>query len=477
MLLLMAAASPAASQTTQVPPPADTARMSWFLRNWTRTELWSFFEPPPGGGNNQYVYVANRLQLGVRRTAPRLDATAAVQYVQFGGLPADAAGPGPLGLGAVYFAHAGRSDSHQVYLRYLNVRLKNLIPSVNVQIGRMPYSSGGEGASGIPKIESVKRSRVDARIVGEFEWSIYQRGYDGIRVDVTRPRWSSTLLGFRPTQGGFEDAAGATMNDITVLGGNVTATPGTLIKGTEFQAFGFRYIDDRRVAARPDNSGRTADHVDVAVNTVGTTVVAASEPREGRQWDGMLWIVGQTGSWYGQTHRAFSIAAELGHQWTTMAWRPWARVGVLRASGDDDPADDRHGTFFQMLPTVRRYSQTATYSQMNHTDLFAQALLRPAEPFTVRVDVHRIGLASARDLWYFGSGATQSRGTLFGFSTRPSNAATELANVVEASADYAISRHWSIGGFVGAMRGGNVVRRSFAGRTMVFGFVESAVQF
>ena len=345
------------------------------------------------------MYVANRLQLGFRRTAPRIDLSAALQYVQFGGLPSDAVGPGPLGLGAVYFAHAGRSDSHQVYLRYLNVRLKNLIPSVNVQIGRMPYSSGGEGASGVPKIEAVKRQRVDARLVGEFEWSIYQRAYDGIRVDIARPGWNSTLLGFRPTQGGFEDAAGATMNDVTVLGGSVTIEPDRLIKGAELQAFTFRYIDDRRVAARPDNSGRTAERVDVAVNSLGTTLVAASEPHDGRQWDGVIWFVGQTGSWYDQTHRAFSVAAELGHQWTTAPWRPWVRIGGLRSSGDDDPGDDRHGTFFQMLPTVRRYSQTAAYSQMNNTNLFAQVQLRPAEPLALRVDVHRVGLATARDLW------------------------------------------------------------------------------
>jgi hypothetical protein len=59
-----------------------------------------------------------------------------------------------------------------------------------------------------------------------------------------------------------------------------------------------------------------------------------------------------------------------------------------------------------MLPTVRRYAQTASYNQMNNTDLFVQALLRPTQSVGVRLDVHRIGLASPRDAWYFGSGAT-----------------------------------------------------------------------
>lgn len=149
----------------------------------------------------------------------------------------------------------------------------------------------------------------------------------------------------------------------------------------------------------------------------------------------------------------------------------------LRASGDDDPADDRHGTFFQMLPTVRRYSQTASYSQMNHTDLFAQAILRPAPPLGLRLDVHRIGLASPADHWYFGSGATQARGTTFGFATRPSRGGSDLGIATEMSADYTLSPHWSINGFLGVMRGGQVVRRSFSGRTLTYGYLENVIQF
>jgi hypothetical protein len=440
-------------------------------------EAWRFFEPPPGGGDNDYAYLANRLQVGMRRTAPRYEIAAALQYVQFGGLPSAAVGPGPLGLGAVYFAHAGRSDSRQVYLRYLNAQLKNLLPGTSLRLGRMPYSSGAEGISGDPKIEAVKRQRVDARLVGEFDWSIYQRGFDGVRIDAARPRWSATGLAFHPTQGGFEDAAGLTMVDVTLFGANVTFKPGTPVPRTEWQFFAFRYRDDRQVSSRPDNSGLPAARIDVGVNTFGTTLAAASPLREGRQWDGLVWVTGQQGSWYGQAHRAFSVAVEAGHQWTGTAGRPWLRGGYGRASGDADPGDRTHGTFFQMLPTGRRFAQTVSYSQMNNTDLFVQALVRPSSALGVRVDLHRVGLASSRDVWYFGSGATQSRGTTFGFSTRPSQGATGLGTTIEASADYAISRRWALNGFVGVMRAGPAVRQTFPGRTLTFGYVENVVQF
>lgn len=474
--LVALCATPAAGGQAQPDSPSTNASTTWSARNWTRAELWRFFEPFPGGGDHDYVYAANRLQVGVRRTTRRYEATAAVQYVQFGGLPDAAVGPGPLGLGAVYYAHAGRADSHQVYLRYLNLRL-NLPAGLSVRVGRMPYSSGGEAVSGDPKIEAVKRQRVEARLVGEFDWSIYQRGFDGVRVDAVRPAWSATAVALQPTQGGFEDAAGLMMKNVGVFGANVTFKPDAVLPRTEWQLFAYHYDDDRHVAARPDNSGASAARADVGITTVGTTLVAASVPRDGRQWDGLLWIAGQTGAWFGQTHRAFSVAAEAGHQWTGLPSRPWVRGGYLRASGDADPADDRHGTFFQMLPTVRRYAQNASYSQMNNTDLFVQALLRPIESVGVRVDLHRIGLASARDLWYFGSGATQARGTVFGFSTRPGHGAAHLGTVVEGSADYAIAPGWSINGYLGVMRGGGVVRPEFAGHTMTFGYLENVLQF
>lgn len=477
LLLTAMAAAPVVRAQAPRPDDSQAPTTSWFLRNWSRLESWSFFEPPPGGGDHAYAYPVNRLQAGVRRDARRYALTAALQYVQFGNLPPNAVGPGPLGLGAVYFGHAGRSDSHQVYLRYLHLQLKELLPGVTLHAGRMPYSSGTEDASGHPKIEAVKAQRVGARLVGEFDWSIYQRGYDGVRVDAARRGWRATGSVLSPTQGGFEDAAGLMMPDVRVAAGSVTVRPPALGGAAELQGFALRYADDRQVAARPDNTGLAALRADVGINTFGATVVAASPARDGRQWDGLVWLAGQTGNWYGQTHRALSAAAEVGHQWSGTPWQPWLRAGLLVASGDGDPADDRHGTFFQMLPTVRRYALTALYSQMNSRDVFVQAFARPRPALGLRADVRRVGLASARDHWYFGSGATQARGTQFGFATRPSHGRRGLATIVELSADYAVSRRWSVNGFLGTARGGDVVRRSFAGRTMRFGYLESVLQF
>ena len=439
--------------------------------------MWRFFEPPPGGGNNDYSFAANRLFGSVQRTAVSYDFTAALQYVQFGGLPSDAVGPGPLGTGAVYYAHAGRSDSRQIYLRYANVRLKRLLPATSIQVGRMPFASGGEAASGNPKIEAVKLQRVAARLIGEFGWSIYQRAYDGVRVDSARSRWTATAFAFHPTQGGFEDAAGLMMPGVTVLGGAATMKSAIASPSLQYQLFAYRYRDTRNVTQRPDNTARPAQAADVGINTFGGSIVIAPPPKGGREWDGLVWLAAQTGSWYELRHRAASVAIEGGHQWTTARWQPWLRGGYLYASGDGDPSDERHGTFFEMLPTVRQYAQSALYSQMNNTDLFAQLFARPRQNINIRVDWRRVGLASSRDGWYYGSGATQQHGSIFGFATRPSFGATHLATIGEGSVDYSIARHWSVNGYLAFGRGGGVVTPAFAGRTLLFGYIENVVQF
>src|SRR5215212_367790 len=195
--MAVALATDVHAQQASAPPAARP--ISFIARNTTRLEMWSFFAPG-GAVDPDYAHVGNRLFLGIEGHRPRLDFTAGLQYVQFGGLPADAIGPGPLGAGAAYFQHAGRTDSRQLYIRTANARFKHVLPGLDVQVGRMGYTSGAEAGSGVPKIEAVKRQRLDSRLVGEFEWSLYQRTFDGVRVDWASDAYRVTGTAFQPTQ-------------------------------------------------------------------------------------------------------------------------------------------------------------------------------------------------------------------------------------------------------------------------------------
>jgi hypothetical protein len=251
--------------------------------------------------------------------------------------------------------------------------------------------------------------------------------------------------------------------------------PSVAVRATDVNLFALHYRDTRPVRARPDNTGLGAERVDVGISTLGASAIGSAQRGRG-EVDWFAWFAGQTGSWYSERHRAWSLALEGGYQWTA-PWRPWLRGGILHASGDDDPRDGRHGTFFPMLPTVRKYVFTASYAPMNLRDLFVELSVRPTPRLTARVDARRLSLAESADLWYSGSGAGQRIGSSFGYAGRRSSGLTGLGSVAEGAADVTLNRHWSINGFVGVIRGGSVVTSLFAGEWLRFGYLESVVQF
>jgi hypothetical protein len=480
VLLAALGGSPAHGQPPSPPAsptPAATATFDGFARNWTRVESWSFFEPRSGGGDSDYTFIANRLLAGLRHASRRHELVGSVQYVQFGGLPERATGPGPLGTGGLYFDHNRRRDSRQLYLKALNLQIKDIAGHVTVRVGRMPYASGAEAASGDAGIEAVKRMRLDSRLVGEFEWSLYQRAFDGIRADWDdRRRWHATAVVFWPTQGGFEERAGRSLRDVRLLGGVLDRRPSPGFRRTQAQVFAWDYRDRRPVTGRPDNSRRGATGVDIAVQTFGASLAGAYPAGAGRA-DVLAWIALQTGDWYESRHRASALVLEGGHQWTAVPGRPWLRAGWNRASGDADSTDAEHGTFFPMLPTVRKYALSASYATMNLDDLFAQLIVRPRPALSLRADVHRLRLAERADLWYAGSGATRRSGTIFGYAGRSSGGGRSLGAALEGSADWTISPRWSIHGYAGVIRGGDVVRATFGGDRLRFAYVENVIQF
>ena len=456
-------------------PPAQPA-WTFTVRDMFRGESWRFFEPQPGGGDPDYTFAGNQLFMEAALTKRRFNVTVALQHVGLVNLPDNAVGPGPLGTGALYYAQGNSHQNQQnLYLRFANVQLRQLVPGLDIRVGRQGYTSGAEGVTSNAGIEAIKRQRLDARLVGEFEWSQYQRAFDGVRADWRTSDWLVTGVAFLPTQGGFAREAGATMTDVGVAGVTAVLLPTSSRPHFELQGFVWRYDDRRDVIGRPDNTGLSATKVDITMTTGGGTLIGARPVGSGRV-DMLGWVAVQRGDWYGQQHSAISLAGEAGYQWTQAPGVPWLRGGWFYASGDGDPNDDTHGTFFPMLPTVRRFAQTTVYSTMNLEDGFVQFQLRPARALTVRADVHSLRLASASDRWYTGSGATLNTGATFGYSSRPSNGATRFGTAVELSAAHVVSSRWTVSGFAGTIDGGAVVTGTFAGDRLWFAYVESVLR-
>ena len=461
----------AAAQPPGADPPAAIEVVP-FLQDVTLLESWSFFEPPNDAVDASYRLLSNRATLGVRVRSSRLDVHGAFQYAQVFGLPRRATGPGPLGPGPLYYEAAGTRAAYQLYFKALSVRLKDILPGLSVQAGRMGFRSGVESPSASEAIAAIKADRLDGRLIGEVEWSTFERAFDGVRVDVDRPRWHTMVAALWPTQGVFEESANPTIDKIRL------GTASLTLKSADARELQFsvnHYRDTRDITARPDNTLFEATNADISVATAGVSHVGLYLAGSGRV-DTVVWFAGQVGDWYGVDHRAWSLMTEGGYQWPS-EWRPWLRAGLQYASGDDDPTDARHGTFFPMLPSTRPDLLAGTFAQMNLRDLFGEIRLEPHPRVTLRADVHRLSLADARDRWYSGTGATARRGPYFGYRSRRSSGETGVGTLVQFSAEGALSKRWKLKASVGSVNGGGVIRGLFASHRLTVVSVQSVVGF
>ena len=139
--------------------------------------------------------------------------------------------------------------------------------------------------------------------------------------------------------------------------------------------------------------------------------------------------------------------------------KPWFSAGYSFGSGDKNPGDSTHGTFFQLLPTPRQYARFPFYNMMNNEDFYGTLNLRPASKLALRSEAHALRLASAADLWYSGGGAFQPQ--TFGYTGRPSNGHRSLGNVWDLSADYQVTRSFSTTLYYGHAWGESVIAKIY----------------
>ena len=146
-------------------------------------------------------------------------------------------------------------------------------------------------------------------------------------------------------------------------------------------------------------------------------------------------------------------------------------------SGDTDPGDDVHATFFQLLPTAWLYAQFPFYNMMNSQDAFVQLLWRPDPRVTLRWDVlHWLRSTSSLDLSYFGGGATKD--DFFGYgSNGPSQGRNELALLTHVMLSIRPVEPVTVNLLYAHAWGQGVIAANYAGKTGDYGFVELILSF
>lgn len=446
-----------------------------------RGELVDYFRPPDGtapAGAHRYAFFGNQLRAGIRVLFPHVDSTVELQDTRILHLPDDAslAAPlGNLGPGATYFANTRDRDQGEPFLKQAHLTLRQ--SGVAATIGRFEYRDGLETLPGDATLLALKRMRIAERLVGPFGYTHVTRSFDGARVALDRGAWNATAFATHPTAGGFEVSANRELDRVSVAGLALTAKQ--LPAGPPFDArvFYLYYGDERRDPTKVDNrapADRAADRQDIAVHSWGGHAITVVDAGPG-MLDGLVWAAFQHGDWGGLDHGAWAFALEAGYQLPGVPGRPWFRTGYNRSSGDDDPNDGEHRTFFQVLPTARIYAQFPYYNLMNNEDVFAQLIANPFDGATIRVDYHWLRLTERRDLWYAGGGATND--TLFGFSGTPARGHRELAHMVDVAFDVKLAERLSATAYYAHAFGQGVVGATFSGKDASYTYLEMTLRY
>ncbi len=446
-----------------------------------RGEFVDWFEPPPGTapkGAERYDFFGSRLRAGFRVLFPHVEFGVDIQNTEITPLPDDAtlAPPqGSLGTGATYFLNTHETTQGETFLKqgFLTLRRGGFAATV----GRFDYRDGLETVPADATLAEVKRTRIAERLVGPFEFTHVTRGFDGARVVYDDPLWNATALAVRPTDGGFEISANRELEDIDLAGLALTLKRLPFGPPIDCRLFYLYYEDRRRETIKVDNrplAVRELDHEAISLQTIGAHAMTAFDVGPGIV-DLLAWAVGQGGDWGMLQQSAWAYAVEAAYQLPRVPGAPWLRVGIDRSSGDDNPNDGEHGTFFQLLPTARVYAQLPFFDLMNSQDVFTSLILRPHPMVTVRTDYHWLQVTESRDLWYQGSGATND--TVFGYAGSPASGHHDLAQLVDLSVTVTVNRQLTFGGYYGHAFGGDVVGASFQGRDANYGFIEMTLRY
>jgi hypothetical protein len=440
-----------------------------------REEFVDWFEPLPTAAatNGRYGFLGNRFQLGLRIAREPVEVFAQLQHSLLLDLPRNAVGPG-----GTYYANTPDDDQGEAILRSGWLRWSGAlgVRGLSVTGGRQLYRDGLEALATDPALSWLQKSRIAERLIGPFDYTHVGRSFDGGQIAFDDSSLNVTAFGFLPTRGGFEIDANRTIREITVAGLSTTGRQMAALPGTHARLF-YLYYDDRRDLAVVDNrplAVRQADREALELHTLGAHAAHVEALGPGN-FEVLIWGAGQLGDWQTLDHAAWAFACEAGYQLRSLPAAPWLRIGLDQSSGDQDPRDGTHETFFQILPTARQYAQFPFYNLMNNQDLFAMLLLRPQRAIFLRTDFHWLRATSRDDLLYAGGGATSDSN--FGYSGTATGGKRGLGALVDVALTVQPTSQLTLYLYYGHVFGRGVIEQAFAGGDGDFGYLEALLSF
>jgi hypothetical protein len=231
----------------------------------------------------------------------------------------------------------------------------------------------------------------EQRLLGGFNWSNVARSFDAVKLGIDLEAWNGQIDIFAGEEaihdwGEFNDPL---RSDSTLYG----------IYSTWKERFGLDFIEAYYLLDENDDT-------ETSVHTFGT--------RLGNQYENHLdWeieLAGQFGEFNDLDHAAFASHAELGYTFQHPV-RPRVALAYNYATGDDDPLDGDHETFYNLYPTNHlHYGQMDLFSWRNLHDIELNVSKKPLENLTTVAELHFFLLDEpGSDAWYNAGGAVQRR--------------------------------------------------------------------
>jgi hypothetical protein len=406
-----------------------------------RWEYWGGLEGQPNS-QSDYNFMSLRVRPYVKYPSEHLVFFFQFQYAGAFNLPENAVS----GPGSLYFSLSDPDDAPQAtdVLEFWMMGKDLLVDGLGFEVGRLGIKDGLETLYEDEALNWVKKARLSERLWGTFDWTNVGRRYHAARAFYDTEQFRLDAVASKLLAGGFDyDTAFQELKDVEIFGGFLTLKDDFLIDNTEIRIYGIYFRDDRDVAKTV--TGGTLD-----IPAVGASWAGVYPGLGPGTLDTLVWGCYQWGDWGTTGHSAYAVVAEGGYKFRDLCLQPWLRLGVAHASGDDDPEEGTHKSFFGMAPTNHKwYGYMDTTALSNLINFYQQLILKPAEKVTVQIDGHLFWLHDTSDSWYAGSGATSN--DVFGFvgghsvssgtTARLTDGEGFIGGEMDLTAQYAVSKY------------------------------------
>ncbi len=313
-------------------------------------------------------------------------------------------------------------DTFDLHQAYLSVGNSKTFP-LTAKVGRQELAYG------------------DERLIGTFDWGNMGRVFDAGKLRAENEfGWVDAFVSrvVIPDEHNFNVA-----NDYDIFSG-VYASTKKLLPWQETQVY---FLARNTGADSPTTIGAGLPPFLTGASprdiyTVGARV--KSLPDQFNGWDYSAEAAAQGGGYKFSPassrleHQAFASHVAGGYTFAAAACKPRVGLEYDFASGDNDPTDDKHGTFDNLFPTNHKfYGYMDFVSWQNIHDVRLTTSLKPLAKLTLQADYHAFWLAEKSDFFYQVNGAPRTAGG-YGINT---GSGSYIGSEVDAIATYAITSY------------------------------------